>query len=186
LRVEIAGEPGRVGEGVVALSHHCAAPQESDASGRNEGSDKSTCSEFDVEQGQGQGRAPTSRTQAAKAFVMGHFLYYYVRSLFPTRREFDYRWEWNPWTYAKKLAALEETGKNRSKHKQNYPYPLIVIFYCWCARAAPKRDSHSRSSSHSHTHAHTCHGQHGLAMWCAQGGLISGHRGGGDHHAVWV
>ncbi|ELR17084.1 HPP family protein [Acanthamoeba castellanii str. Neff] len=75
-------------------------------------------------------RSRSTRTKA-KAFLTSHFLYFYLRSLFPTHKEFDYRWEWNPWTYAKKLAALEETGKNRSKHKQNYPLPLIVIFYSW-------------------------------------------------------
>lgn len=103
-----------------------------------EGTSTETDTSFDMEQqAEAEPEPQKSRSRSkAQAIIKSHFLYFYLRSLFPTPKEFDYRWEWNPWTYSKKLLALEETGKNRSKHKQNYPYPLIVILYCWYVRGS--------------------------------------------------
>jgi hypothetical protein len=115
LRLEIAGERGEVGEGVVRLEDN----NKNGSEGRDDGDDG-----FDIER-------PEVKTEPKTRFITNHFLFFYLRSLFPTRKELDYGWEWNPCAYLQKFLALEETGKNRSKHKQNYPYPFVVILYCW-------------------------------------------------------
>jgi len=126
LAIHVAGKSGQVGEGVVTLSDDTAneqPPNETDGDHTEVGEANGKDDLYEDEQRK-------EGWDRIKHYLSNSYLYFYFRSLFPTPKELDYRWEWNPWIYLKKFVGLEETGKNRSKHKQNYPYPFIVIIYC--------------------------------------------------------